>query len=125
MCRFGQTEVVRFLLERRADAQVTEDSNDFYDGVHGPLHLAVMSDQVPLLLEHGVPLDEKNLYDATSLHLARSAEMERFLVPRFQSECRWGIEAENIEGLTPPHYAVWGGYSVVLRVLVEAGSQRL
>ncbi|HEU5163017.1 MAG TPA: ankyrin repeat domain-containing protein [Thermoanaerobaculia bacterium] len=63
-CEFGASDVVRFLLEKGLDpAMPLRDSQT-------PLHWAVIGGQleiVTLLLEHGPPLEARNVYGGTVL----------------------------------------------------------
>ena len=111
----GGTEVVRVLLEHKANPRATERKY----GIE-PLHLAAsIRDRkaVQMLLNHGAAVDAKDGDGQTPLHWAANEE-DAGVVEELLAHGA-AVDAQAKDGSTPLHNAVVGGNIAVVKALLD------
>ena len=98
----GNIEAVKQYLDDGADV------NAKYGGGETSLHEAVRyghKGTVELLIAHGADVDAKNSTGKTPLHYAVTKEIAELLISKGTD-----VGAKDVRmGMTPLHYAAWGG----------------
>ena len=113
----GLSDIVRWLLDRGADASSVQDSFET------PLHMAAANGRlevVQILLQHGVDVNAANDDDHTPLHLA--SENHHFNTVRLLLDHVADIHARDWSQSTPLHLASFGGSAETVRLLIEHGA---
>jgi ankyrin repeat protein len=144
-----QVEVVRLLVERKADINIRNDRNDT------ALHLAAFSSSVEIiniLLDKGMSIDLRNRDDCTPLHfsavcgnleatktlvekgaalndtsqygitpLILAAKHGELQVFRYLTEMGADINIRDTQSNTALHYAAYSGSVEIIKILLEKG----
>jgi len=113
---WGQVEVVRFLVDRRADINIRNANND--TALHCAAHLGSL-DIIKLLLDKGISVNVTNTQQNTPLHIAAvrgNLEATIALVARGAA-----LNSTNVTGHTPLMLAAYSGKLEVVRYLTEKG----
>lgn len=106
--------LVEWLLENGADPNAADG-----DG-RTPLH-RTNDDHLPALRRHGADLHRLDNKGNTALHIAAERD---FSIPLCNALIQAGIavNTRNHAGLTPLHFAVFGGRESVLQALIDQGA---
>jgi ankyrin repeat protein len=113
-CKTGNFELVRHLPANTIDPNTKDDHGNtplYYASKHGHLNI------VQELLEHNAPVNERNQYSITALHVCSTAEIARLLI-QYGAE----IEAREAEDNTPLHYASSTGSADVVQEIINNGA---
>ncbi|KAF4758737.1 hypothetical protein FOZ63_013252, partial [Perkinsus olseni] len=112
----GNAEVIRLLVERRAEIDKPDRSG------FTPLYVALTRNRlacVKLLLELGASIEFRNQDGATALHVAASLGREE--IAQLLIDEGADVNAKNNVGNTPAMAAAMAGRSKILELLLETG----
>ncbi|KAF4697172.1 hypothetical protein FOZ60_011845 [Perkinsus olseni] len=112
----GSEEVIRLLVERRAEIDKPDRSG------FTPLYVALTRNRlacVKLLLELGASIEFRNQDGATALHVAASLGREE--IAQLLIDEGADVNAKNNVGNTPAMAAAMAGRSKILELLLETG----
>jgi ankyrin repeat protein len=112
----GQVEVVRLLLDRRADTNIRNTNND--TALHFAAHLGSV-DIIKLLLDKGISVNVTNTQKNAPLHI--SAVRGNLEATIALLETRDVIYTANVNGQTPLMLAAYSGKLEVVRYLTAKG----
>ena len=111
-----QVEVVRLLLDRRADINIRNANND--TALHCAAHLDSV-DIIKLLLDKGISVNVTNTQQNTPLHI--SAVRGNLKSTIALVERRAALNGVNVNGYTPLMMAAYSGKLEVVRYFTETG----
>ena len=112
----GQVEVVRLLLDRRADINIRNANKD--TALHFAAHLESV-DIIKLLLDKEISVNAKNTQQNTPLHIAAARGNLKTTISLVEK--RATLNSVNLNGYTPLMLAAYGGKVEVVRYLTETG----
>jgi ankyrin repeat protein len=117
--RLGLRDLAEHLIAEHPE-HINAGSNDGF----APIHAAARGghvDILALLLEHGVDVDSRNVYDQTPLSWA--AVRGEVNVGRYLLDCGADINAPNDYDATPLYLAAYHGRFEFVRMLLERGAR--
>ncbi|KAK7094366.1 hypothetical protein V1264_005941 [Littorina saxatilis] len=124
-CKAGQGNIADLLIDLGADVNVSVTS--LLEGPQTPLFFACRTGlirTVELLLKHNAVIDAMNKWKQTALHCAcegksptASADITRLLL-----DAGADVNAQDMLGRTPLHYAACSGNTETLRRLIHHGA---
>ena len=112
----GQLEVVRLLLEWRADTNIRNANND--TALHCAAHLG-SADIIKLLLDKGISVNVTNTQQNTPLHIAAARSNLEATIALVKKGA--ALNRANVSGHTPLMLAAYSGKLEVVRYLTETG----
>jgi ankyrin repeat protein len=109
------------IISVRQDLANGADVNAKYGGGETSLHEAARyghKGTVELLIAKGADVDAKNSHGKTPLHYAVTKEIAELLIAKGTD-----VDAKDVlMGMTPLHYAAWGGRNEIAELLIAKGA---